>query len=59
MTAGLCAACAWARPVPNRRGSVFVLCALSAIDPRFEKYPRLPVVACPGYRPADPSPPGC
>jgi pyrimidine operon attenuation protein / uracil phosphoribosyltransferase len=31
------------------RGSVFLLCALSGTDPRFRKYPRLPVLACDGY----------
>lgn len=54
MREGLCAECAWARRVPNRRESVFVLCALSREDPRYAKYPRLPVLACPGYRPAVP-----
>jgi len=26
-----------------------MLCELSKTDPRFPKYPRLPVLACPGY----------
>jgi mannose-6-phosphate isomerase-like protein (cupin superfamily) len=29
---------------------VFYLCALSAGDPRFPKYPRLPVLHCAGYQ---------
>jgi hypothetical protein len=32
------------------RGSVFYLCELSKVDPRFPKYPRLPVLSCPGYQ---------
>ena len=32
------------------RRSVFVRCGLAATDPRFPKYPPLPVRACPGYR---------
>ena len=31
------------------RGSVFYLCMLSSTDPRFPKYPRLPVLSCAGY----------
>jgi hypothetical protein len=36
--------------VTSARGSSFTLCELSLVDPRFPKYPRLPVVACDGYR---------
>ena len=46
---GLCATCAHARTVVSGRASTFWLCGLSATDPRFPKYPRLPVVSCPGY----------
>ena len=46
---GLCADCLHARRVENTRGSVFVLCERSATDPAFPKYPRLPVLLCPGY----------
>jgi hypothetical protein len=28
---------------------VFYLCERSRTDPRYRKYPVLPVVACPGY----------
>ena len=34
----------------NRLGSRFHLCELSRGDIRFPKYPRLPVLACEGYR---------
>ena len=50
MDAGLCATCAHAAIVENDRGSRFYRCELSKTDPRFPKYPRLPVVACAGYR---------
>lgn len=53
MTApGLCAACAHARPIENRRGSIFWLCGLAATDRRFPRYPMLPVLRCAGFRPA-------
>jgi len=45
---GLCASCVNARVVRTPR-SVFWRCALSETDPRFAKYPRLPVLACDGY----------
>jgi hypothetical protein len=47
---GLCASCAHARVVENDRGSRFYLCELAKTDPRFARYPRLPVVACAGWR---------
>jgi len=47
--AGLCADCVHARGIESSRGSVFLLCELSRSDPRFTKYPRLPVLSCTGY----------
>jgi hypothetical protein len=47
--AGLCADCLNARHIETARGSVFILCGLSATDSRFPKYPRLPVLQCSGY----------
>ncbi|MGH7622813.1 MAG: hypothetical protein ACREMU_10775 [Gemmatimonadaceae bacterium] len=47
--AGLCPSCVHARRVGSARGSVFLLCGLSATDERYPKYPRLPVVRCAGY----------
>jgi hypothetical protein len=47
--AGLCSDCRHARAILSDRGSVFVMCQLSSVDPAFPKYPRLPVVSCPGY----------
>ena len=51
--AGLCARCANVKIVDSARGSRFYLCLLSATDPRFPKYPRLPVLRCSGFTPVD------
>lgn len=48
--AELCAECVHARRIESSHGSVFYLCELSHTDPRFPKYPRLPVLSCDGYR---------
>ncbi len=50
---GLCGACAHARIVANRRGSVFHLCRAAADDPRLRRYPVLPVLRCHAFRPRD------
>jgi hypothetical protein len=47
--AGLCANCVHSRFIESARGSVFTLCQLSATDPCFPKFPRLPVLSCKGY----------
>lgn len=46
---GLCASCKHVRIVRSERGTTFYLCNLAEADSRFEKYPRLPVLRCPGY----------
>jgi len=51
--AGLCERCVNVKIVESARGSRFYLCQLSATDPRFPKYPRLPVLRCSGFRPVD------
>lgn len=49
---GLCAECRHARTVPHPRGGPpYWLCALAATDPRYAKYPRLPVRLCAGHAP--------
>ena len=48
---GLCASCVNVRRITSDRGSRFYLCELSKVDSRFVKYPRLPVLSCPGYAP--------
>jgi len=46
--AGLCSSCEHLRVLRSRR-STFVHCGRAADDPRFPRYPPLPVQACPGY----------
>ncbi|MBI4589816.1 MAG: hypothetical protein HY725_13345 [Candidatus Rokubacteria bacterium] len=46
---GLCAECVHGRRIVSAKGSEFWRCAKSETDPRFPKYPRLPVLACDGY----------
>jgi hypothetical protein len=46
---GLCATCAHLRLAASPR-SVFVRCGLADTEPRFPRYPPLPVVACSGYK---------
>jgi hypothetical protein len=46
---GLCFRCRHARTVATRT-SIFWRCELSKVDPRFDKYPRLPVIECIGYQ---------
>lgn len=47
--AGLCFDCLHSRLIRSDRGSTFYRCKLSASDPSFAKYPRLPVLQCAGY----------
>jgi hypothetical protein len=49
---GLCGRCRHVRRVETARGSVFYRCERAAQDPRFPKYPPLPVIRCSGYEPA-------
>jgi len=46
---GLCFSCQYMRLVRTDRGSVFYQCHRSTTDTRYPKYPRLPVLCCPGY----------
>ena len=48
---GLCGGCVHRRLVASKR-STFLLCGLAEVDPRFPRYPPLPVRACDGFRPA-------
>jgi hypothetical protein len=47
--AGLCFSCQHMRLVRTDRGSVFYQCQRSLADPKYPKYPSLPVRQCPGY----------
>jgi hypothetical protein len=50
--AGLCDSCRWQKVIRNTRGSSFSMCR----NPDLPKYPRLPVLECPGHeRPAKPA----
>ena len=49
--AGLCPRCSHVRVIESDRGSRFLLCSLFRSNPRFPKYPRLPVTQCPGFQP--------
>ena len=51
---GLCDACVHVQRVTSARGSTFFLCRLSFTDPRFPRYPPIPVLSCPGYVHAEP-----
>jgi len=46
---GLCATCEHAKILSSDRGSTFYRCGLSDTDPRFRRYPTLPVLKCDGY----------
>ncbi|MEO7274700.1 MAG: hypothetical protein ABIX28_10480 [Vicinamibacterales bacterium] len=50
-TAGLCAACLHARVITSSRGAHFLLCQFSTIDPRYPRYPALPVRRCAALTP--------
>ena len=49
MIAGLCASCRHARRLLSASGSEFVQCRLAERDPRYDKWPRQPVLACAGH----------
>jgi hypothetical protein len=51
---GLCISCRWRRVIESGTGSRFSLCERSRGDSRYPRYPRLPVLACPGYEPMTP-----
>ena len=55
---GLCARCVHQQVVRTGRGSQFSLCRRSRTDPAYPKYPRLPVLACPGFEPRGGDQPG-
>ncbi len=54
---GLCADCLYARRIESARRSAFYQCQRSPSDPRFPKYPPLPVNQCDGHEPCQ-VPPG-
>jgi hypothetical protein len=54
-TNGLCDSCVHQKLVRNTRGSVFSLCLRSRTEPEYPRYPRVPVLACPGHEARQPS----
>ena len=46
---GLCGTCRMARRIVTARGSTFFYCTRADADPAYVKYPRLPVLFCPGH----------
>ena len=50
---GLCQSCRFARTITSGKGSTFWLCRKSETDPRFPRYPALPVLECSGYERKD------
>lgn len=46
---GLCGRCVNARAVTSARGSTFWRCSVHDRDPRWPKYPPLPVMRCPCF----------
>ena len=53
---GLCLGCRHVRVVAARAGNRYYRCERSTFDPRYPKYPRLPVLACAGRE--EPAAPG-
>jgi len=53
---GLCGACRHSRVIRTGRGSTFRLCERSTTDPRFPRYPNLPVLRCAGFEPIEVTP---
>jgi len=47
---GLCTACRFAREVRSAKDRIYILCEQSLTDPRFAKYPAIPVEHCEGYQ---------
>jgi len=48
---GLCARCLHSKTVRGAR-SEFWMCERARLDPRFPRYPRLPVMSCVGFEAA-------
>ena len=53
--AGLCGNCCHVRAIPGNHGNVYYLCRLSTVDPRYVRYPALPVTDCGGFLPRAPA----
>lgn len=49
--AGLCGGCLHVQVISSDRGSRFYMCRRSQSDPRFPRYPVIPVLSCVGFEP--------
>ncbi|MEE8507732.1 MAG: hypothetical protein V3T07_01595 [Myxococcota bacterium] len=49
---GLCYECRFARRTPSAKGGFFWRCGRSESDPRYLRYPPLPVEHCAGFEPS-------
>jgi hypothetical protein len=49
MNAGLCDTCRHVKKLSNAKGSTFYMCQRAETDPKFTRYPRLPVLKCEGF----------
>lgn len=52
---GLCSTCRHGREIVSAKGSRFLLCEYAQVNPRFRRYPQLPVCACAAHEPQDPA----
>lgn len=50
---GLCAECRHALVKGTNRGTAYLRCTRASWDASLAKYPRLPVIGCVGFEPAD------
>jgi len=48
---GLCGSCRHAKGNLTRRGTAYLRCLRAEWDDRLVRYPRLPVLECPGFEP--------
>lgn len=46
---GLCATCVHAVVITSDKGSMFAQCARAKDDPRYRRYPVVPVIRCEGH----------
>ena len=46
---GLCVNCIYCRKVKSDKIISYVMCNLSKLNSKYDKYPRLPVYKCHGY----------
>ena len=49
MNAGLCETCRHVKKLSNAKGSTFYMCQRAETDPKYTRYPRLPVQKCEGH----------